>query len=148
MRALWINELLWECYHLHEHLTQSTNYDRLNNASNIFFSFHVKCILLLNFALQVSPQIEIKRWQTWRTWGHKPLLTIRLSLRNNRSATETNQFTVLGQVYLNKKQANKIVLFRKALISSVFCNSVYKLDQKTKWNKNSFLEVAVQTGRF
>jgi hypothetical protein len=58
------------------------------------------------------------------------------------------QVTVLRQVYLNMKHANKNVLIRKALIFNIFSKSVHLVDKKLNETKGSFLEVAVLTGQF
>jgi len=79
-----------ECYHLHVYLTYNSDFDRPNRASNIFPNFiSIVRIWFVNFVLQVSPKIEVKPWQIWRRWGHRLLLTVRLSARNNHKATKT-----------------------------------------------------------
>jgi hypothetical protein len=57
-------------YHIQVYLTQNDDVDSLNSASNVLLQFILSVrICLVNFALQVSPQIKITCRQVWRTWG-------------------------------------------------------------------------------
>jgi len=114
-------QTLCECYHLHVYLRQNSDFDRLNRASNIFPNFIRSVrIWFVNFTLQVSTKTEIKRWQNLENVGPQTFADSPSLCEEQSNRYWDFKVTVLRQVYLNMKHANKNVLIHKALTSINF----------------------------